>query len=357
MEGLVIDNSFWKDRNVFITGHTGFKGGWLSIWLNQLGANVTGYALEPIKEDSFFYQASVNDFLFNSVYGDIRDLKTFKKTIQLSEPSILIHLAAQPLVIDSYNDPLNTYSTNIIGTVNMFEAAREVSSLDAIVNVTTDKCYENNGTLIGYKETDPMGGHDPYSSSKACSELISSSYRKSFFNESSVGLATARAGNVIGGGDWAKNRIIPDAMRAFKNNKKLLVRNPNSIRPWQHVLEPLSGYLMLCQKLVSRPNSYSKPWNFGPNEENAKPVSFIVDTISSAWGSDVGWEKDGYIHPHEANYLKLDCTRAKKNLRWEPIWSLEKSLVETVNWYKAFYNGEEIKSFTLDQIQKYAINE
>jgi CDP-glucose 4,6-dehydratase len=353
LEGLVIENSFWKNRNVFITGHTGFKGGWLSIWLNQLGANVTGYSLKPLQDESFFYKASVKNFLFNSVFGDIRDLNTFKKTMQLSKPSIVIHLAAQPLVIDSYNDPLTSYSTNVMGTVNMLESAREVPSLDAIINVTTDKCYENNGSLIGYKETDPMGGHDPYSCSKGCSELISSSFLKSFFDNLGVGLATARAGNVIGGGDWAQNRIVPDAMKAFNSKEKLIVRNPNSVRPWQHVLEPLSGYLMLCEQLVHDPKKYSGAWNFGANDNDAKSVAYIADTISNNWGLDAGWRQENNDHHHEANYLKLDCTKAKNILNWSPKWSLETALKETVEWYKKFYNNEDISNFTIEQIQKY----
>jgi CDP-glucose 4,6-dehydratase len=354
---MVIDPLFWKDRKVFITGHTGFKGGWLSLWLKDLGAKVTGYALSPYSKKAFYTQASVNHSLAHNTFADIRNLETFKKEMQAAEPSIVIHLAAQPLVIDSYLDPVNSYSSNVMGTVNMFEAVRSTSSVKAVLNITTDKCYENNGQLLGYKENDPMGGHDPYSSSKACAELVSATYRKSFFHESKIALATARAGNVIGGGDWAKDRIIPDTMRAFVNNKKLLVRNPNSIRPWQHVLEPLFGYIILCQQLISKPDIYSGAWNFGPNEEDAKSVSVLADIMSNCWGANAQWEEDKGEHPHEANYLKLDCTKAKNILKWKPIWSLDHALVETVNWYKAFYNNEDMNKFSKNQIEKYTMHE
>ena len=353
----MIDPYFWKDRKVFITGHTGFKGGWLSLWLKDLGAHVTGYALSPTSEQAFYTQASVNHSLVHGTFADIRDLVAFKKAMQAAEPSIVVHMAAQPLVIDSYLDPVNTYSTNLMGTVNMFEAVKSTSSVKAVLNITTDKCYENNGQLIGYKEDDPLGGYDPYSSSKACAELVSATYRKSFFHESSISLATARAGNVIGGGDWAKDRIIPDAMRAFANNKKLLVRNPNSIRPWQHVLEPLYGYLMLCQQLISNPEIYSSAWNFGPNEEDVKSVSVIVDIMMKSWGDKAHWQQDNVNYPHEASYLKLDCNKAKNILQWRPTWSLDLALDETVKWYKAYFNNEDMNKFTLNQIKKYTSDE
>jgi CDP-glucose 4,6-dehydratase len=357
LEKLVIDPLFWKDRKVFITGHTGFKGGWLSLWLKNLGADVTGYALPPSNEHAFYSQASINNSLVRSTFADIRNLKTFKMEMQAAEPSIVVHMAAQPLVIDSYSDPIKTYSTNVMGTVNMFEAVRSSPSVKAILNITTDKCYENNGQLLGYKENDPIGGHDPYSSSKGCAELVSATYQKSFFHESSIALATVRAGNVIGGGDWSKNRIIPDAMRAFANHKKLLVRNPNSIRPWQHVLEPLFGYLMLCQQLIKKPDMFSGPWNFGPNEEDAKSVAVLADIMAYSWGDRAQWQLDKDKHPHEASYLKLDCTKAKNILKWNPIWSLDYALIETVKWYKAFYNNEDMNKFTIDQIDKYNTHE
>jgi CDP-glucose 4,6-dehydratase len=357
MENLVIDPLFWKDRKVFITGHTGFKGSWLSLWLKDLGAHVTGYALSPTTEQALYTQASVNHSLVHSTFADICDLETFKKEMQAAEPSIVVHLAAQPLVINSYLDPINTYSTNVMGTVNMFEAVRSTSSVKAVLNITTDKCYENKEHLEGYEETDPMGGYDPYSASKGCSELITASYRKAFFNDSPMAIASARAGNVIGGGDWAKNRIIPDAMRAFANNEKLLVRNPNSIRPWQHVLEPLFGYLILCQQLINNPTTFSGAWNFGPNYEDTQPVSVLADIIVESWGGNAEWGHDNEEHPHEANYLKLDCSKAKNILKWNPVWSLDQALVETVKWYKASCNNEDMRKFTLNQIEKYTLHE
>ena len=353
----MIDPLFWKDRKVFITGHTGFKGGWLSHWLKNLGAHVYGYALPPNEEQSFFSKTLVSDSLFSNTFSDIRNLDAFKKAMQLAEPSIVIHLAAQPLVIASYLDPISTYSTNVMGVVNMFESVRSCASVKAVLNVTTDKCYENKEQLEGYQENDPMGGYDPYSSSKGCSELVSSSYRKSFFHDSGIALATARAGNVIGGGDWAKNRIIPDAMNAFANNEKLLIRNPNSIRPWQHVLEPLIGYIVLCQQLINQPEKFSGAWNFGPNNEDTQPVSMLADIIAESWGDSAEWEHDNGEHPHEANYLKLDCSKANNILKWKSIWTLDQALVETVKWYKAFYNNENMSKFTLKQIEKYISNE
>ena len=353
----MIDPLFWKDRKVLITGHTGFKGGWLSHWLKNLGAHVNGYALPPNAGHSFYTQTSVSHSLLSNTFSDIRHLDAFKKAMQLAEPSIVIHLAAQPLVIDSYLDPISTYSTNVMGVVNMFEAVRSCSSVKAVLNVTTDKCYENKEQLVGYQENDPMGGHDPYSSSKGCSELVSASYRKSFFNDSGVAIASARAGNVIGGGDWAKNRIIPDAMNAFANNEKLLIRNPNSIRPWQHVLEPLFGYLILCQQLINNPTIFSGAWNFGPNYEDTQPVSVLADIVVESWGDNAEWGHNNEVHPHEANYLKLDCSKAKNILKWNPVWSLDEALVETVKWYKAFYNNEDMSKFTLNQIKKYTKHE
>ena len=349
----MIDSLFWKDRKVFITGHTGFKGGWLTHWLKNMGAHVNGYALAPNGIQSFYNQTSVSQSLLTNTFSDIRHLDTFKNAMQAAEPSIVIHLAAQPLVIDSYSDPVKTYSTNIMGVVNMFEAVRSCTSVKAVLNITTDKCYENKEYLIGYQENDPMGGHDPYSSSKGCSELVSASYRKSFFNDSGIALATARAGNVIGGGDWSKDRIIPDAMKAFANNEKLLIRNPNSIRPWQHVLEPLIGYIVLCQQLINQPEKFSGAWNFGPNNEDTQPVSVLADIIVESWGDNAEWGHDNGEHPHEANYLKLDCSKANNILKWKPIWTLDQALVETVKWYKAFYNNENMSKFTLKQIDKY----
>lgn len=349
----MIDKSFWKGRKVFITGHTGFKGTWLSLWLQQMGAKVTGYSLEPPTSPSIFVNTKLSTVIENSVKGDILDSKLFNRTMQETKPEIVIHMAAQPLVRDSYTDPVGTYATNVMGTVNMFEAVRKTPSVKAVLNITTDKCYENKEWLWGYRENEPMGGHDPYSSSKACAELVSSAYRNSFLHNGGIALATARAGNVIGGGDWAKDRIVPDAMRAFMDNESLLIRNPIATRPWQHVLEPLSGYIMLCQKLIEQPEKFSEGWNFGPDDEGAQPVSILADTMVRCWGNDAQWIVDNNEHPHEARYLKLDCSKAKNLLKWKPIWCLERALDETVQWYKAWHQNKEIQEFTINQIKLY----
>lgn len=350
---MVIDPSFWKGRRVFITGQTGFKGGWLSLWLKQLGAEVTGYALEPPTDPAIFHVATVAPALAQSIHGDIRDAVTFTNTMQEAEPEIVIHLAAQSLVRDSFSDPVGTYSTNVMGTVNMLEAVRNTPSVKAVLNITSDKCYENNERPWAYRENDPMGGHDPYSNSKGCAELVSAAYRRSFLQEAGVALATARAGNVIGGGDWAKDRIVPDAMRAFMENETLLVRNPMAIRPWQHVLEPLSGYLILCQQLINNPGDFSEGWNFGPDDEDAQPVSTLADIMARSWGDKAQWQLDSGAHPHEAQYLKLDCSKAKSILKWKPVWRLERALDETVQWYKAWHNQADMHKVTLRQIEVY----
>lgn len=350
---MVINQRFWCGRKVFVTGHTGFKGSWLCLWLQQLGAKVTGYALEPPTTPSIFTEAKVEKGLEKSIVGDVRDAEFFTQFMQQVEPEIVIHMAAQPLVRYSYANPVDTYSTNIMGTVNMLEAVRKTPSVKAVLNITSDKCYENVKCVQGYREDDPMGGYDPYSSSKGCAELISSAYRKSFLQNEGIALATARSGNVIGGGDWAKDRIVPDAMRAFIANKTLLVRNPHATRPWQHVLEPLTGYLLLCQKLVEQSEGFAEGWNFGPDGEDAKPVSTLADIMIRSWGGDARWNSDGGKHVHEANYLKLDCLKAKTLLKWKPVWHLERGLEETVQWYKAWHQKQEMHSYTVDQIEVY----
>lgn len=349
----MIDISFWQNRKVFITGHTGFKGSWLSLWLQQLGAQVTGYSLEPPTTPSIFESAKVGAVIEKSITGNIRDAELFTSSMQQAKPEIIIHMAAQSLVRDSYTDPVDTYATNVMGTVNMLEAVRNTPSVKAVLNITTDKCYENKEWVWGYRENEPMGGHDPYSSSKACAELISSAYRNSFLDNAGIALATARAGNVIGGGDWAKDRIVPDAMRAFMDNESLLIRNPVATRPWQHVLEPLSGYLLLCQKLIEQPENFSEGWNFGPDDEGAQPVSILADTMVRCWGNDAQWIVDSNEHPHEARYLKLDCSKAKNLLKWKPIWCLERALDQTVQWYKAWHQNKDMYEFTMNQIKFY----
>ncbi|TQV79469.1 CDP-glucose 4,6-dehydratase [Exilibacterium tricleocarpae] len=349
----MIDPSFWNNRKVFVTGHTGFKGSWLILWLKQLGARVTGYALAPPSQPSMFERLNLNDQMESSVTGDIRDAAHFKGVLQAAKPEIVIHMAAQSLVRDSYLDPETTYATNVMGTVNLLEATRHTSSVKAVLNVTTDKCYENKEWVWGYREQDPLGGKDPYSSSKGCAELVSHAYRNSFLKDAGIASATARAGNVIGGGDWATDRVIPDAIRHFTSDKTLRIRNPGAIRPWQHVLEPLAGYLMLCQQLYKEPDTFSSSWNFGPRSNDAVTVSFLAETLTALWGDQARWKLDTDDNPPEAQYLKLDCSKAEMLLKWQPIWPLGHALKETVGWYKAFYQNEDIVAFTLDQIDRY----
>lgn len=349
----MIDPTFWKNRKVLLTGHTGFKGSWLSLWLNQLGAIVTGYALEPPTDPAIFEIVNAEEALRLSVIGDIRDASAFTNAMQEAEPDVVIHLAAQSLVRNSYKDPVETYSTNVMGTVNMLEAVRNTPSVKAVLNVTTDKCYENNEWVWGYRENDPMGGHDPYSNSKGCAELVSASYRNSFLMDSGIGLATARAGNVIGGGDWAQDRIIPDAVRAFINNEPLMIRSPLATRPWQHVMEPLSGYLLICQKLFENPSQFAESWNLGPNDKDVQPVSVLADYLVNAWEQGARWQLDKQVQYHEAHDLKLDCSKAKILLNWQPIWGLEQTLSETVKWYKSWHEKADMNYVTLQQIDSF----
>lgn len=343
---------FWKNKRVFLTGHTGFKGSWISLWLQSLGAKVKGYALIPPTTPSLFEVANVTVGMESDI-GDIRNLVQLTKSIQEFAPDIIIHMAAQPLVRASYRDPVETYSTNVMGTVHVFEAARQTNSVRAIVNVTTDKCYENREWIWGYREDEPMGGHDPYSNSKGCSELITSSFRQSFFQASDVALASARAGNVIGGGDWAVDRLIPDTLLALEQNIKVVIRNPDAIRPWQHVLEPLSGYLLLAEKLYLHGQKYAEGWNFGPRYEDAQPVRWIIDKMTRQWGDSAGWVTDNGIHPHEAHYLKLDISKAQDLLNWSPRWPLHKALEQTTRWHKAWLKNKDMQQICLEQIQHY----
>ncbi len=349
--------SFWKGKKVLITGHTGFKGGWLSLWLQNLGAEVVGVALEPPTKPSLYEQARVAEGMV-SLRGDIRDLERMKSIFVEHKPEIVFHLAAQPLVRYSYREPVETYETNVMGTLHILEAIRTCGSVRSALMITTDKCYENKEWEWGYRESEPMGGHDPYSSSKGCAELLIASYRDSYFPKQEylqhrTAIASARAGNVIGGGDWAEDRLIPDIIRAFQRGEKVLVRNPNAIRPWQHVLEPLAGYLELAEKLFDEGCIWAEAWNFGPREVDARPVEWIVKNMSQKWGDNAIWEIDNGEHPHEANYLKLDCSKAHSRLKWFPCWGLSEALEKIVYWHKEAEGRSNVKSLCLKQINEY----
>lgn len=355
MEGVKgkVNSVFWKNKKVFLTGHTGFKGSWLSLWLQSMGAIVKGYSLAPPTNPSLFLEADVAKNMESEI-GDIRDLEQLKESMLGFNPDILIHMAAQPLVRLSYIEPIDTYTTNVIGTVNVLEAARNCMNLKAIVSVTTDKCYENKEWAWGYRENEPMGGHDPYSSSKGCAELVTSAYRNSFFNsKDTAALATARAGNVIGGGDWAEDRLIPDILKAFEKSKSVIVRNPLSTRPWQHVLEPLSGYLVLAEHLYTFGQEFAEAWNFGPKDEDCKSVNWILDQMVSTWGEGAGWELDQNNNPHEAGFLKLDCSKAASRLNWHSKWNLEHTLTLIVTWHQDWKAGKNIKEKCMQEIAAY----
>ncbi|MEC0370789.1 CDP-glucose 4,6-dehydratase [Paenibacillus chibensis] len=351
-------NNFWYGKKVFVTGHTGFKGSWLCMWLYLLGAEVVGYATKPPTSPSLFELCNVEKLLSKSVLGDIRDQDILKKEMNLFQPDIVIHLAAQPLVRDSYRLPVDTYSVNVMGTVNLFEAVRNTKSVKAVVNVTSDKCYENNEWVWGYRENDRLGGHDPYSNSKACAELITSAYTNSFFNihdyaNHGVAIASVRAGNVIGGGDWAKDRLIPDCIQALLDSKPIYIRSPHSIRPWQHVLEPLSGYLSVAEKLYESGTIYSGPWNFGPEDGDARTVEWVVQKLCDKWDENHGYIVEGGLNPHEASYLKLDCSKSKSRLNWSPKWDLNEALNQTIEWTIAYKNGSDLRQVSFNQIKKY----
>lgn len=357
VEGVEVNSIFWQGKKVLLTGHTGFKGSWLSIWLHSMGAQVVGYSLAPPTSPSLFELADIAKDMI-SIIGDIRDFPHLQKVFAEYQPEIVIHMAAQALVRYSYIEPVETYSTNVMGLVNLLEAVRSTRGVKAVVNVTTDKCYENREWIWGYRESEPMGGFDPYSSSKGCAELVTAAYRNSYFHpekckEHGVAIASGRAGNVIGGGDWADDRLIPDIMRAIIEGKSVNIRNPLAIRPWQHVLEPLSGYLILAQKLYEEGEAYAEGWNFGPNDDDAKSVQWIVEMLTQAWGEGSSWVEDGGEHPHEAHYLKLDCSKAKSRLGWHPRWNLEEALEAIVEWQRAYIDGKSIKLVTLEQIQRY----
>ncbi len=353
-----VNDKFWKGKKVLITGHTGFKGGWLSLWLQYLGANVVGYSLEPAAKPSLYDEALVYENMV-SIHDDIRNIEKLKSVFSKYKPEIVFHLAAQPLVLPSYENPSETYEVNVMGTLNVLEAIRECDSVKAGVFITSDKCYENKEWVWGYRENDPMGGYDPYSSSKGCAELLIASYRSSFFsqnkiNQNNVAIASARAGNVIGGGDWGENRLVPDLIKAFSNKNEAVIRNPDAVRPWQHVLEPLAGYLVLAENLISdNDNSFTGAWNFGPDQADAQPVKWVADKIVNCWPSEANWKIDERHYPHEANYLKLDCSKAMSRLNWLPKWDLDETITKVVDWYSAFNNKKDVKEVCLKQIKEY----
>jgi CDP-glucose 4,6-dehydratase len=348
---------FWRGKRVLLTGHTGFKGSWLSLWLQSMGAQVVGYALSPPTNPSLFQVAEVDQGM-TSVIGDIRDLAKLQSVFTEHQPEIVIHMAAQPLVLYSYQNPVETYSINVMGTVHLLEAVRNTPRVKVVVNITTDKCYENREWAWGYRENEPMGGFDPYSNSKGCAELVSAAFRSSFFNlndyeKHGVAIATVRAGNVIGGGDWAQDRLIPDILFAFAQGQKAEIRNPHAIRPWQHVMEPLRGYLNLAEQLFEHGPDFGEAWNFGPNDEDAKPVSWIVEQMASLWGAEAQWQVDTGKHPHEAHYLKLDISKARSRLNWHPALRLQDTLALIIDWHKKYSKRSNMRQFTMAQIQTY----
>lgn len=353
-----MNHAFWKNKRVFLTGHTGFKGSWISLWLQAMGAKVTGFALAPNTTPSLFEEARVADGM-TSIIGDVRDQAALQKALAEAQPEIVIHMAAQPLVRYSYTNPVETYATNVMGTVHLFDAIRQMSGIKAVVNVTSDKCYENREWVWGYRENEAMGGYDPYSNSKGCSELVTAAFRSSYFNPADyakhgVALASGRAGNVIGGGDWALDRLIPDIMRAIEEGREVIIRSPHAIRPWQHVLEPLSGYLALAEKLYIEGAQYAEGWNFGPHDHDAKPVAWIVENLTRIWGDGAAYRIDASAaNLHEAHYLKLDCSKAHMQLGWQPRWNLLHTLEKISEWHKAHQAGADMQALTLQQIREY----
>lgn len=343
---------FWRGKRVFLTGHTGFKGSWLSLWLQELGVEITGYALPPSTQPSLFESADVAAGM-TSVMADVRDLARLSACIAEARPEIVLHLAAQALVLRSYEQPVETYSTNVMGTVNVLEAARGCDSVRAVVIVTSDKCYENREQAQPYREADPVGGSDPYSSSKGCAELVTAAYRKSFFAEGKPAVASGRAGNVIGGGDWARDRLVPDVVRAFSAREPVILRNPNAIRPWQHVLDPLSGYLALTARLWSDGAQYAEAWNFGPDESDARPVAWIVDRMAQLWEGARGWRQANAPAPHESHQLRLDASKARTRMGWRPRLDLETALEWTVEWHRAAASENDMRGTTLAQVRRY----
>lgn len=355
---MAVNPDFWSGRPVFVTGHTGFKGSWLALWLQKLGARVSGYSLAPPSNPNLFDVAGVAAGMVQSVTGDVRDPDALRAVLAAARPEVVFHLAAQSLVQRSYRDPVGTYATNVMGTVHLLEAVRACPGVKAVVIVTSDKCYENREWLWGYRENEPLGGYDPYSSSKGCAELVTAAYRSAFFAADEfarhgVGVASARAGNVIGGGDWAEDRLIPDVIRAFCAGRAVRIRNPRAVRPWQHVLEPLHGYLRLAEALSQEGAACAAAWNFGPDDADAQPVSWIVQNLVTRWGPPASWEIDANPHPHEANYLKLDSSKAMRLLGWKPALDVARTLDWVVDWYQSCRDGKDMRNLTLAQIGQF----
>ena len=353
MENLVAYGGFFKGKRVFLTGHTGFKGSWMTLLLQALGAEVTGYALTPDQEQNLFDSAGLVNKMTSHI-GDIRELSALRDAMKKADPEIVIHMAAQALVIESYKNPVNTYETNVMGTVNLLEIVRQLPNVIVCLNVTTDKVYKNNEWLWGYRETDSLGGHDPYSNSKACSELVTQSYRDSFFADSKTILATARAGNVIGGGDWSPNRLVPDFIRSIQSGEQVVIRSPKAVRPWQHVLDCLGGYLHLIWQLSTNKELESS-YNFGPDNDNVRTVESLIDKVCKSWGESASYRIEGNEVFHEAGLLRLDISRARKELLWQPKWGMEKTVSQIVDWYKAFSEGQDALELSQKQINEFLL--
>lgn len=347
-----MNQEFWQAKRVYLTGHTGFKGSWLALWLQSMGAKVHGYSLDPPTVPNLFQIARVQTGMATDTVGDIRDAELLASAIQAAQPEIIIHMAAQPLVRHSYVEPVETYAINVMGTVNLLEAVRTISSVRSVVIVTSDKCYENTGKTSGYDESKPLGGHDPYSSSKACVEILTAAWRRSFFSDSELALATARAGNAVGGGDWATDRLVPDILNAISNDQALQIRSPEAVRPWQHVLEPLSGYLKLAESLYTNGNTHAEAWNFGPAQDDIHSVGWIVERIVAA-SPGAEWRHQQQPQPHEAQYLTVDSSKARSELGWAPRWRLETALEKISEWHRAWLDGNDMREVTLAQITEY----
>ncbi|MHA1538483.1 MAG: CDP-glucose 4,6-dehydratase [Alphaproteobacteria bacterium] len=354
MPAIGVKQGFWRGRRVFVTGHTGFIGGWLCLWLQKLGAQVVGYSLKPPSEPSFFESAGIADGM-NSIIADVTDLNALSQALADAEPEIVFHLAAQALVRTAFLEPVHTFATNVMGTVNLLEAVRRPKSVRAVAVFTTDKVYDNREWVWGYRESDRLGAREAYGASKAAAEFVVDTYRQSYLAESNnpVGVATVRAGNVVGGGDWADERLVPDAMRAFAGGNKLWIRSPDAVRPWQHVLDPVRGLLVLGERLHGDAHEFSRPWNLGPAEEFARPVREVVDALKRLWGEGAQWKIDKRVKPYEARLLTLNSARAWDALGWRPAWNVEEMLARTVEWYRAFYAGADMNSLSLEQIAGY----